>query len=154
SFAAKASQQSSPELARNNGRLMDGDHVRLIGRHTLGNPDLERELFSLHDGEVSKLVETPEGIVVMKCDRHGPPDPAVTLSAVRPKLLKEVTERKVQIEIPLLFAELHKKADPRLLIKDPNKPIDLEAEVKHDLTEGGAAAKSGGRGRGGKAPAG
>jgi parvulin-like peptidyl-prolyl isomerase len=154
SFAEKAGRQSSPELAKNHGHLMDGDHVRLIGRHTLGNTDLERELFSLHDGEVSKLVETPEGIVVMKCDRHVPADPTVTPSAVRPKLLKEVTERKIQVEIPLLFAELRKQAEPRLLLKDPNKPIDLEAEVKHDLAEGGAAEKAGGKGRSGKAPAG
>jgi parvulin-like peptidyl-prolyl isomerase len=153
-FAERADQQSSPELARNHGHLMDGDHVRLIGRHTLGNTDLERELFSLRDGEVSKLVETPEGIVVMKCDRHVPADATVTPSAVRPKLLKEVTERKIQVEIPVLFAELRKNADPQLLIKDPNKPIDLEAEVKRDLTEGGAAAKASGRARGGKAPAG
>jgi hypothetical protein len=153
-FADKAAQQSSQELARHGGHLMDGDQIRQIGRHTLGNAELERELFTLHEGEVSKLVETPEGIVVMKCDRRIPADSKVSLNTVRPKLQKEVTERKVQIEIPLVFAELRKKAAPRLLLKDPNKPVDLTAEVSHELGGDGSAPKSGGKGRGGKTPAG
>jgi parvulin-like peptidyl-prolyl isomerase len=135
-FAKKAEKQSSPSLARHGGHLMDGDKVRLIGRHTLGNQDLERELFSLQPGEVSKLVETPEGIVVAKCDRRVAPDGSTPLESVRPKLLKEVTERKTQLQMPLLFAELRKKAEPRLLLKDPNRPADLTAEVSRDLKGG------------------
>jgi hypothetical protein len=132
---------------------MNGENVRLIGRHTLGNVDLERELFSLQPGEVSKLVETPEGIVVMKCDKRLPPDGSVSLASVRDRLAKEVAERKSQIEMPLVFAELRKQAEPRLLLKDPNKAIDLAGEVKRDL-KGGAQLPTNARGPVGKDPAG
>jgi hypothetical protein len=136
-FADKATHQASHELAAHDGHLMDGNKIRLIGRYTLGNPDLERELFSLKPGEVSKLVETPEGIVVMKCDRRVPPDASVTLESVRPKLQKEVSERMTQVQMPLVFAELRKAADPRLLLKDPNRPEDLTADVERQLKDAG-----------------
>jgi hypothetical protein len=113
--------------------LDDKKDVRLIGRHTLGNPELERELFSLQPGEVSKLVETPEGIVVMKCDARVPPNGSVSLDSVRDRLAAEVRERKTQIEMPLLFAKLREQAAPRLLLKDPTRAVDLTAEVKRDL---------------------
>jgi hypothetical protein len=135
-FAEKASSQESPALAKAGGRLMDGDKVRRIGRHTLGNVELERELFSLQPGEVSRLVETPEGIVVLRCDKRFPPDTSVSLDSERQKLVKEVTERRVQIEIPRVFADLRKKADPRLLLNDPDRPEDLTAEVDRDLKGG------------------
>jgi hypothetical protein len=150
-FAEKASKQASHVLAGNNGHLMDGDRVRLIGRHTLGNPDMERELFSLQPGEVSKLVETPEGIVVMKCDRRVPPDGSVALDSIRQRLTKEVRERKIQAQIPVVFADLRKVAEPRLLLRDPSRPIDLKAEVDHDLQGGGVQQPSK---RSGRAPAG
>jgi hypothetical protein len=152
-FAAKARSQASQELAKNDGHLMDGKNIRLIGKHTLGDPELEREIFNLQPGEVSKLVETPEGIVIAKCDRRYPADTSVSLEAIRPKLLKDVTERKVQLEIPVVFAELRKKADPRLLLRDPDRPVDLAAEVNRDLN-GGSVPKSGGKNRGGKNPSG
>ena len=136
-FANKAAHQASHDLAAHDGHLMDGANIRLIGRYTLGNPDLERELFSLNPGEVSKLVETPEGIVVMKCDRRVPPDGSVSLESVRSRLEKEVTERMTQIQMPLVFADLRKTADPRLLLKDPNRPEDLTRDVEHQLNEMG-----------------
>jgi parvulin-like peptidyl-prolyl isomerase len=132
-FAKKASSQASHELAAHEGHMMDGKNIRLIGRHTLGNQELERELFSLKPGEVSRLVETPEGIVVMKCDKRVPPDGTVSLDSVRAKLQKEIADRKTQIQMPLVFAELRKKAEPRLLLKDPSRPEDLTAEVGRQL---------------------
>jgi hypothetical protein len=74
----------------------------------------------------------------LKCDKRIPPDSGVSLQSERAKLLKEVTERKVQREIPMLFADLRKEAAPRLLIKDPNRPVDLTAEVNHDINGGSA----------------
>ncbi len=141
-FADKAQRQASATLAENHGHLMDGKKVRLIGRYTLGNQELERELFSLHPGEVSKLVETPEGIVVVKCDRRVPPDKSVSLDSVRAKLEKEVRERLVQADIPLVFADLRKHAEPRLLLKDPNRPEDLTAAVERDLKGTAPPAKN------------
>jgi hypothetical protein len=144
-FADKAGKQASHELAMHGGHLMDGANIRLIGRYTLGNQDLERELFSLKAGEVSKLVETTEGIVVMKCDRLVPPDGTVSLESVRGKLQKEVAERLTQVQMPIVFAEMRKQADPRLLIKDPSRPEDLTAEVTRELKGMGPPEKPKGK---------
>jgi parvulin-like peptidyl-prolyl cis-trans isomerase-like protein len=152
-FKEKASRQSNQALAASGGKLMatNGKDVLQIGRHTLGNEELERELFSLKPGEVSKLIETPQGIVVMKCDQRVPSDGSVPLEKVRANLVKEVTERRVQLEMPVVFAELRKKADPRLLLKDPKRPVDLTAEVTRDLDGGGPPRREKGAG---KTPAG
>jgi hypothetical protein len=144
-FAEKAATQDSPRLAHTGGRLMENGKVRLVGRHTLGNAELERELFSLQPGEVSRLVETPEGIVVMKCDKRYPAEPMASLESEKSKLIKEVKERKVQAEIPNMFAELRKKADPRFLIKDPEKAIDIKSEVTRDLNNDIAPRRANGR---------
>ena len=54
-----------------------------FGRHTLGDENLEREAFKLQPGEVSTLIGTPQGQVVIKCDRRIPPDTNVKLEQVR-----------------------------------------------------------------------
>ncbi len=47
-----------------------GGHVAPFGRHTTGNDVLENEAFKLRPGEISRVMETPQGIVVLKCIRH------------------------------------------------------------------------------------
>src|SRR5262249_24099862 len=76
-FDAKAAAQASPTLAKNGGLL---DHP--IGRHTTGNDALENEAFRLREGEVSSVIGTPEGLVVLKCVKHLAAQP-VKLEEVR-----------------------------------------------------------------------
>src|SRR5262249_21642953 len=111
-FNKAAREQAHPELARGNGI------VQPFGRHTTGSAMLEKEAFdNLDVGEVSGLLETPEGFVVLKVLQRIPPQTDVKLADVQAKLEKEIIEKKVQAEVPILFAELKKQADPRLLIK-------------------------------------
>src|SRR5262249_51443916 len=142
-FAEKASRQANVELAQHGGHLMDGDKVRQIGRHTLDNADLESELFSLQPGEVSKLIETHQGIVIAKCDRRITPDKTVLLESVRKQLSKKIKERKMELESQLINAELHKRAEPRLLLKDLDQSVDLTTEVHRDLKGAEKLLKSG-----------
>ena len=60
-FDHYARSQESPSLAA------VGGHIKPIGRHTMGDEHIEKVLFSLRPGEVSEILDTPEGIVVFKC---------------------------------------------------------------------------------------
>ncbi len=133
-FARKAKSQPSPSLASRGGKLPP------IGRNTTGNEELEREMFSLNPGEVSRLVGSPQGFVLIKCDRRLPPDTSVKMADIRAKLEAEVIDRKLRQEIPRFFADLRKEANPRLLLKDPNRIEDLSSTVGHDLEKAGYVA--------------
>ena len=99
-FRKKAKMQASPTLAAKGGELGP------VSRHTTGNEELEKEIFSLQPGEVSRLIGTPEGIVIVRCDARIPANESVKLDAVRAKLNQEVFERKVQAAMPQVFGEL------------------------------------------------
>jgi parvulin-like peptidyl-prolyl isomerase len=129
-FDRKARSQASSSLASKAGKL-----DKPVGRSALGNEDLEREAFRLQPGELTPLVGTPHGLVVLKCDQRIPPDPNVKLEQVRADLLKETTERKTQIEMQVVFKELMQKAEPKMLLKGTGQPEDLMAETKKLMTD-------------------
>jgi parvulin-like peptidyl-prolyl isomerase len=129
-FSRVAKSQVSPTLAASGGRLEGG-----IRRHTLGNEELEREAFKLQPGEITHLIGTPEGEVVLKCDKRDPPDPTVKFADKRAVLTQEVLRKKVQLETQVVFKELRDQARPRLLLKDPSRPTDLVAESQQLLKD-------------------
>ena len=122
-FDRKARSQTSPTLAQVAGKLPT------FGRHCLGDETLEREAFHLQPGEVSAMIGTPQGVVVLKCDKRIPPDKTVTLEQERDRLIKETMEKKLQIEMQVVFKELHQLAMPNLLLKGTGQPEDLKAET-------------------------
>jgi parvulin-like peptidyl-prolyl isomerase len=128
-FEETAKRQASSTLAARGGK------VGPFGRQMFGNENVEKEAFNLHPGEMTTLIETPEGNVVFKLEKRIPPNTAVTLDAVRDKLLKEVFERKVQLEMQTAFKDLRDKAKPKVLINDPNKPVDLVESTKKLLLD-------------------
>jgi parvulin-like peptidyl-prolyl isomerase len=127
-FDEKAATQLSPTLREKGGEL-----GRPIARHTTGNEALENEAFRLREGEVSSVIETPDGLVVLKCIRHLPAEP-VKLEARRDELVREIIEKKTQAEMPVFFAELRAQAQPRLLLRDTGKGEDLADEVARELS--------------------
>src|SRR5262249_27789738 len=110
-FARKARLQPVNSLASSGGKIDP------IGHHTTGNDELEKAAFSLQPGEVSHLIGTPQGIVVLKCDARVPPKTGVSLEQEWNRLGKEVIERKTDIEIPRQFAELRNQSNARVLLK-------------------------------------
>lgn len=124
-FIAKAKAQASPRLAARAGKL-----EKPIGHHTTGNDQLEREAFGLQPGEVTSVIQGKEGVVVFRCEERIPADTTVNFDAVKPELIKEVIERKTQIEIASTFAKLREQASPRLLLAGSRKTTDIAAEVK------------------------
>ncbi len=128
-FEETAKHQASSTLAAKGGK------VGPFGRHTFGNEDVEREAFKLQPGEVTTLIGTPEGNVVLKLDKRIPPNTSVTLESQRARLTRDVFERKVQIEMQTAFQDLRKTANPRVMLKDHSKPLELVGSTKKLLAD-------------------
>ena len=106
-----------------NGRRSPGPCVQVkpatisFGQN-LRNEDLEREMFSLQPGEVSRIIGVPEGYVVFRCEARTPANAAVNYEALKPELIKEVTAKKIQADVDTLmeeeraFAEASPMPDP------------------------------------------
>jgi parvulin-like peptidyl-prolyl isomerase len=123
-FIRRAKSQPSATLAKDAGLLPE------FGRHALGDENLEREAFRLQKGEITPLVGTPQGHVVLRCEERIPPDTSVKLEQVRDTIVKEITAKKSQQEMQVVFKELRDKAAPRLLLAGTGQPEDLMAETK------------------------
>jgi hypothetical protein len=128
-FDRAARQQSSPTLAASGGQITP------IGRHTTGNPELEKAAYSLQPGELSQILRTPEGFVVLKCVKRIPANATIKLTDVRAKLEKEVIEKKIQVEIPKVFKDLHEQAQAKVFLKDYANHDELLRDVKQELKD-------------------
>jgi parvulin-like peptidyl-prolyl isomerase len=121
--------QPTPSLAAQAGK------IPIFGRNSLGDENLEREAFKLKPGEITPLIGTAQGQVVLKVDRRIPPDTTVTLSSVRDKLTKEILDKKVQMEMQVVFKELRDKAKPQLILKPEQVVEDLLGDSKRLLSD-------------------
>jgi parvulin-like peptidyl-prolyl isomerase len=125
-FNRAACAQPSSKLASSGGKIDP------IGRRTTGNEELEKEAFNLQPGEISRVIETKEGLLVIKCDKRIPADPKIKLSDVKAKLEKEILEKKLQVVIAQKFEELRKEADPKIFLKEYTTEEELMRDT-HDL---------------------
>jgi hypothetical protein len=128
-FDKAAASQSNPRLMVAQGRVEPP-----FGRHTTGNEEFEKAAFRLQPGELSPVVKTPEGYVIIKCVKRHPPNTEITLDQVRDKLTKEIVDRKIsQQEIPKIFAELRRQADPQVFLRTATTEEDLKADAQRLL---------------------
>lgn len=134
-FARAAKNQKTPSLAAAGGK------IRPIGRSTTGNEELEKAAFTLQPGEISSLIGTPEGLVVIKCDARQSADTTVDFESMRARLTKEVFEKKLQVEIPMLFAEMRKKAAPNIVLAGAGGPEDITESVRNLLNQDDSGIK-------------
>ncbi|MSR32174.1 MAG: peptidyl-prolyl cis-trans isomerase [Gemmataceae bacterium] len=139
-FNRAAKNQKSASLSATAGK------IRPFGRSTTGNDELEKAAFSLQPGEVSSVIGTPEGLIVVKCDKRIPADTTANLETTRDKLVKEIIEKKVQVEIPVAFAEMKKKANVKMILQGSSQAEDLNKTVAPLLKEVDDALKSGFKG--------
>jgi parvulin-like peptidyl-prolyl isomerase len=128
-FTNAAKRQASPSLAAEGGK------IPTFGHYSLGDENLEREAFKLQPGEVSSLIGTPQGQVMLKVDKRIPPDTKKKLEQEKAALYQEVFDRMLQQEMQVVFKELREKASPRLLLKDPNRMEDLAADSRRLLAD-------------------
>jgi hypothetical protein len=131
-FDRAAKTQVSARLAATAGRIDP------IARHTSGSEDFEREVFALRPGEITPVVETPQGYVVARLIRKvppekGPQDPA-EVAAERARWEAEILEKKSQLQIPAEFAKLREAAAPNLILRPALREDDWLREVKQEIT--------------------
>jgi hypothetical protein len=126
-FASAARMQPSPTLASSGGKIQP------FGRYSSGNEAMEKAAFRLKPGEISEVIGTPQGLLVIKCDRRIPPDlsKSRTDQKVREELEREIIDKKVQLEIPTVFKKMRDRADPKIFMKT----ITTEEGLMHDALE-------------------
>jgi hypothetical protein len=111
-FDQMARSQLNSDLAARGG------YVDPIGRNSGPNTaKIEEIAFKLEEGQVSEVIEVAQvGTMVIKCAKRIPARTDVTFEQVKPLLIKELTDRKLEQEIPNLFAKLAKEAKPYYLL--------------------------------------
>jgi parvulin-like peptidyl-prolyl isomerase len=118
-FEQAAKFQVSPSLAA------AGGHIKPVGHNTTGNPELEAALFNLKQGQISTVMDMPEGLVVVKCLKHIEPNTSVSFDACKADLEKDVFDRKVSLEVTKMFQELYTQAKPTNLLEQSGGVDDL-----------------------------
>jgi len=130
-FDRVAKMQASPRLAAKAGL------IEPFSRHTTGNDDLEKEVFALREGELTPLVETPQGYVVARLNRRipaeRPTDDPAQAAAERAKWEAEILEKKSQKQIPVEFAKLRTAAAPNILLQPMLREEDWIRDVKKEI---------------------
>ena len=133
-FNRIAKMQANPTLATKAGDMEP------FGRHTTGNENMEKVAFTLKPGEVSELIPTTQGTIVLKCVEQKPGDPDKRLDDVRDQLAKEIKAKKVQAKIPQVFEELKNKAKPMVFLKNGTNDSDIRKQVEEYLKVDAAKA--------------
>jgi parvulin-like peptidyl-prolyl isomerase len=115
-FDDAARTQLSSDLA------VRGGMVDPIGRYSgPGTAKIEEIAFQLKDGQLSEMIDTGGGILLIKRIQSIPPKKDVTFESVRGALVKELTERLVEQEIPKTFAKLNEEAKPLFIMSPANE---------------------------------
>jgi RNA polymerase sigma factor (sigma-70 family) len=105
------------DLLRRNPR---GNHVITIGRDGVKERKaLEKAAFALEPGEVSPVIDIPQGFVVLKCLRRLPAEPR-RFEDVRESLKREVEGRLKGGDTAKLLEELKAEARAKLFWTPPN----------------------------------
>jgi parvulin-like peptidyl-prolyl isomerase len=134
-FDRKARTQANSSLAATGGK------IRPIARHSGVHVEVEAAAFALQPGEVSRLIETPEGTMVLKMDKVIPPDATAKFEDKRPALEKEVYEKKVAAEIPVLFKAMREEAKPVFILKKAaTDPETVKRDAEQELQQTGGQA--------------
>jgi hypothetical protein len=114
-FDRAARQQANPQLAAAAG------HGRPISRYMPAEERIVEEIsFQLQVGEVSQILNTSLGYVVVKLHEVIPPA-AVKFEDARKGLEHQAFEEALSAEIPKFFAELKEQAKPSLLYRGPTR---------------------------------
>lgn len=135
-FDRAARNQASSRLSSSGGKIAP------IGHRTTGNEEMEKEAFNLQPGEISRVLDTKEGLLVIKCDKRIPANDKVKMADVKATLEKEIIDKKLQVVIAQKFEELKKEADPKFFLKEYTTEDELVRDAQKLLKETQPAASS------------
>jgi hypothetical protein len=113
-FDRAALKMANPSLAAAKG------YIKPICRHTPSDDDrIEKTAFRLNPGEISEIMQTAQGYVVLKMHEVIPPDTKIDRNAVKARLEKQAFDEKLSAAIPAQFKKLKEKAAPTVLYTGP-----------------------------------
>jgi hypothetical protein len=126
-FDEAARSQPYKDLAANGGK------VDPVGRHSgPATVKFEEIAFRLKDNQVSEMIDTGGGIMVIKRVGSVPARTDVTFESIRPKLVRECTDRQMDELVPKMFAQLNEEAKPLFILA----PADLTSKEMEQRTKG------------------
>src|SRR5262249_34671445 len=127
-FGRAARQQPSVQLAAKAGEIPP------IAWNTTGDDQLEKAAYRLRPGEVSEIIGTPQGLVILKCDARIPPDPTKKQKTERPALEKEIIKKKLQYEeIPKTCEALQKQANAKLFLQKYRSEEEWLRDIQQEI---------------------
>ena len=135
-FDSEARQQANPGLAASCG------HIKPITKHGAGDDKVVEEVaFQLKEGELSQILHTQQGYIVMKLTKVLPANDKAKFEEQRAALEKSAFDARLEEEIPKCFAELRKVAAPRLEYTGPSewKPTGNFLDSLQDVIKGAGA---------------
>lgn len=114
------------------------------------NDIVEQEAFKLQQGELSRLISTPQGTMVLKCVGHVEPKTGHDFQKERPELMKAVYDRRISMEIPKVVEALRAEAKPQVFLKNDAGLANVKGDAEETLRATApavlpAGAKSGGK---------
>ena len=113
-FDRAARAMANPALAANAGM------IKPISRHVAGTDKIvETVAFQLLPGELSQILETSQGYLVMKLHAIIPRDDKVNVAQVKDRLTKQAYEERLSQEIPKHFETLKKAAMAKTIYDGP-----------------------------------
>ena len=131
-FDQEARKQPNPQLAAKGGEILPITHFSGTDAHS---KKIEQTAFSLQPGDISEVIEGPEGALIMKCVKRLPPDRTKLFENEREALKREVVEKKTQEEIGKVFQEMKAKANPVNYLKTTVTMADLNKGVQEALSD-------------------
>lgn len=138
----RASQTEFDSAARsqgNAGLAAAAGHIKPVSKHLPAQDKIvEDRAFQLKVGELSEVLSTSQGYMVMKLHEIIPPATGVKFEDVKARLEKQAFDERMGIEVPKYFAELKKAADPKVIFTGPSQwQMDAgKAPTAEDLIKG------------------
>ena len=125
-FNDAARAQPYSDLARLGGM------VDPIGRNSgPGTAKIEEIAFRLADGQVSEMIDTGNGLMVIKRMSIIPARTDVSFESQRAALVKELTDRQMDELVPQMFARLNEEAHPLFILAPKDESVkELEERSK------------------------
>jgi parvulin-like peptidyl-prolyl isomerase len=110
-FDQEARKQFIPVLASSGGEIPP------IHKH-FADEKVEKVAFSLQPGDVSELIQMPDGNwVILRCEKLIDREASRQLDVEELALRQEVFEKKLGEEIAKMFQELRRQADPKVFLE-------------------------------------
>jgi PPIC-type PPIASE domain len=125
-FDEAARTQPYKDLAANGGK------VDPVGRHSgPSTAKFEEIAFHLKDGQVSEMIDTGGGLMVIKRVGSVSAKTSVTFESVKAQLVQETTDRQMDELVPKMFAQLNEEAKPLFILS----PADLTSKEMDERTK-------------------